>query len=148
MQVSDYARVLLKIMIWREMRGVPEAWGAVAWVVRNRVNHSSWWGRTIVEVVTHPWQFSSMTAHGDPNLTQWPKEDSTWEGIGKAVDEVLFPGATWDGKNCVTVAANPSPDPTNGATLYFTKPLTEPPIAWGQVVKTAEIGRVQFYRHA
>lgn len=133
MQVTDYARVLLKIDVWREMRGVPEAWAAAAWVVLNRVNHPGWWGRDIVSTLTHKWQFSSMTAPGDANLVQWPQEDQTWEGISYQVDCVL------DGT---------TPDPTDGATYYFTRPLTEPPAAWGTVFHTATIGGVQFYRQA
>jgi len=129
--ISDYARVLLKIEIWREMRGVPAAWKAVAHVNLNRALHPSWWGTTLVQVITHKWQFSSMTATGDPNLTQWPQEDATWLEIGKAVDDVLDAG---------------EPDPTDGAIDYFSAPITSPPTSWGQVEETLVVGSVHFFR--
>jgi N-acetylmuramoyl-L-alanine amidase len=129
--ISDYARVLLKIMVWREMQNVPEAWKAVVHVVLNRAAKGGWWGHDIVTVCTTPWQFSSMSAHGDPGLLKWPREDNLWMKLGKAVDDVLDAG---------------DPDPTGGATYYFSAPITSPPTAWGQVEETLAVGSVHFFR--
>jgi N-acetylmuramoyl-L-alanine amidase len=131
--ISDYARVLIKIMVWREMQNVPEAWKAVVHVVLNRAAKGGWWGHDIVTVVTHPYQFSGMTAPGEPPLTHWPQENGLWIELGKAVDDVLDAG---------------DPDPSAGATFYFSLPLTQPPLVWGSVAKTWEVRGVQFFRQA
>lgn len=53
--------------IFGEARGEPTAGQmAVAWVIRNRVEQPSWWGKTPDEVCTHPYQFSCWNAN-DPN---------------------------------------------------------------------------------
>jgi hypothetical protein len=132
MKLTEYARVLLKIEVWREMRGIPEAWTPVVWVNKNRVISPRWWGSTMAEVITHKWQFSSMTAPGDPNLVKWPQEsDAAWPSLNAVVNDAV---------------ANLGPDPTKGAVFYFSLPLTQPPAEWGPVEKTLEIQGVQFYR--
>lgn len=131
-----YATILLAIDIWREDRGglTHASRVGVGWVVRNRATHPKWWGRTIVEVITHRWQFSSMTAPGDPNLIQWPQENTlSWKDSEKAAEEVI-------GKDSI--------DPTMGATFYYSFPLTSPPAAWGDVVETAVLDGIHFCKPA
>lgn len=86
-----------------------------------------------MQVITHKWQFSGMTAPGDPNLIKWPQEDSISVDCFAAADEAL---------------ASPGPDPTSGATLYYDPPLTKPPTEWGNVVETIQIGSTHFCKGA
>jgi N-acetylmuramoyl-L-alanine amidase len=113
-----YAQWLLALMIWREARDQTlVAMTGVAWVVKNRVSHPGWWGNTVVEVIILKWQFSGMTADGDPNLVDWPQEtDPSWGLCKEAATKVL------NGK---------VPDPTFGAIEYYSLPYTSPPPAWG-----------------
>jgi hypothetical protein len=41
-------------------------------------------------------------------------------------------------------AESNEPDPTGGAVFYFSRPLTEEPKAWGDVIRTADIGNLHF----
>lgn len=92
----------LALVVWREARGAtPEAQIAVAHSIMNRVARPSWWGRTLDEVVTKRWQYSSMAAPGDPQLITWPRvSDSSWLAALGIAEGVLagwipnpFPGA-------------------------------------------------------
>ncbi|MFH1741390.1 MAG: cell wall hydrolase [bacterium] len=132
--MKDSANIIfLALTIWREASGetvgVKEGVGCV---IRNRVTHPGWWGKTWMEVVFKKWQFSAMTAPGDPNLTRWPKE--------KAQDWI----------DCLEVAEdvyrNLTLDPTGGATYYHDQSITKPE-TWGESIQpTVKIGKIQFYR--
>jgi spore germination cell wall hydrolase CwlJ-like protein len=102
----------------------------VAWVNKNRVAHPGWWGTTLIQVITHKWQFSGMTAPGDPNLVEWPQDvDAAFDNCKAAAAGVI------NGK---------FPDPTKGAVDYFSAPLTAPPVEWGPVKVTAVIDGLHF----
>jgi hypothetical protein len=111
----------------------------VLWTVLNRANartpagHPMWWGGDVVSVITHPYQYSSMTALGDGETVVWPTDrDEEWPAIAAEVDSV-FSGIV--------------PIQTN-ATHYFSYPLTEPPKGWGRchLVVGGDFGRsAQFY---
>lgn len=131
--ISAYSRILLALEVWREMRSVPLAWDGVIWVNFNRVSHPRWWGRNLVDVITHKWQFSSMSAPGDPNLVQWPSDDDP------AFDKIRARIDFW-------TSPQSSSDPTDGAVYYFTPPLVSPPTEWGEVVQTVEMGVAKFYK--
>lgn len=101
-----YSLSLLALCIYREARGEPfAAKRGVASVVRNRVQHPGWWGKSYASVISKRAQFSAMTIPGDPNLVVWPREDEP----------------AW--KDCLAIAAatilGNAPDNTNGATHYF-----------------------------
>jgi len=121
-----WAQFVMALTLWREARGASHAARiGIASVIRNRTTPR----KDVVAVCTQPWQFSSMTAPGDPNLIHWP--------------------ATGDPQmqDCLSIAAQTlGPDTTAGATFYFTAPLTEPPKAWGNVVGTVTIDGVHFYK--
>jgi hypothetical protein len=132
-QVSEYPRVLTQLCVWREARGVPQAYSAVTWVIVNRADRylDMIPDEALIHVVTQSNQFSSMTHSGDLNLIQWPRLGAVWSSVCTAVDAV-FDGFT--------------PDPTDTATYYFSPPLIEPPSAWGPVVRTGTFGTIQTFK--
>ncbi len=137
--LSQYAKWLLTLMVWREASNTPRAWRMVIWTVLNRASARNvlgkpmWWGGDVVSVITKKWQFTSMTGNGDPNLTRWPTaNDPVYEAIANEVD-VLTDGTV--------------PVQTD-AVYYFSLPLTSPPAAWGPVSLAlgGDCGAVKFYR--
>jgi len=129
---SDYAKFVLALMVWREMRSCPKAWRMVIWTVLNRANARTpagrplWWGGTVLDVVLKAYQFSSMTAKGDSQTVEWPL-------IVKEVDTVL-------NTDLVPIQTD--------ATHYFSYPLVSPPPGWGpcHLVPGGDFGRsAQFY---
>lgn len=139
---------MLAITLWRESRGEMTMWKtqrAIGWVVRHRVE-STWDHRnTYQDVCDEPWQFSSLTAPGDPNLVKWPKSDDViWRGC-LAVAETVIPGCAppcqivWEPEQDVS-------DPVPGAVFYHDARLPAPPAAWGPVTLVATIGNLSFYR--
>lgn len=124
-----YEQFIAALTIWREGSGVShDARLGMYHTIRNRVAKPGWWGNDLVSVCTKPYQYSSMTALGDPNLKRWPvKGESTF------VDCMAI------------VSASVLMDVTGGATHYYTVPLTAPPKEWGQNVKeTMVINGVHF----
>ena len=90
--------VFLALVVWREARGESnECKSAVAFSILNRVKRPSWWGKTVQEVLFKKWQYTSMTAPHDPQLTKWPIDsDKSWEQCFRAAvdaisDNVLNP---------------------------------------------------------
>jgi spore germination cell wall hydrolase CwlJ-like protein len=71
--IETYTLVLIAIMVCREAAFEPQNTKlAVAQTVMNRADHPNWWGRDPEGVVTMPFQYSTMTAPGDRQLTYWP----------------------------------------------------------------------------
>lgn len=131
--MKPYEKVLMALDIWREASGESlSAWRGIMHVIFNRVNHPRWWGHDIVSVITHRWQFSGMTASGDPNLTRWPQVgDIQFNMILSMIDAYDFMEIKED-------------DPTLGAVFYFSPPLVEPPLAWGRVKITRKFDSITF----
>lgn len=130
-----YDVVLLALCIWREARGEPiDAKRGVAWVVRNRVEHPSWWGKDWNSVILKPWQFSSFNST-DANAVKWPSPlDTAWQASLEAAREVF---------------AGDGADPTGGATHYHDDSLDAEPPAWardGSLTPTVRLGRLRFFR--
>jgi hypothetical protein len=95
--------VIAALTAWREDRSAStRGMTAVLCVLRNRVaKHGSDYYREC----TKPWAFSSITAHGDSQLSLWPAEDDpTWVNAQQLAQGVI------DG----TIA-----DITGGSTLYY-----------------------------
>src|SRR3990172_8445425 len=63
---------MLALVGWREARGeVLPVRIAVMYSVLNRVERPAWWGRSVLEVVGKLWQYSALTAPGDPNVLEY-----------------------------------------------------------------------------
>lgn len=123
--------VFLALAIWREASGEPHAVRvAVACSILNRVDRPSWWGGTITEVLFKKWQYSSLTAPGDPNLVRWPSAgDLTWRESLQIARDVI--------EGLVT-----SPVPC--ADSYFDVSIAAP--EWATPDRfVAQLGRVRFY---
>jgi hypothetical protein len=125
----DQGDNLIALCVWREARGAPYAAKlGVVWTLRNRCAMAPQQGfkPTMAENILKPWAFSSFNPN-DPNSHKYPPslEDPVWLDCLKAVND-------------------PAPDPTGGAVFYFSRPLTEPPAAWGPVSEAPCIGGIHF----
>jgi N-acetylmuramoyl-L-alanine amidase len=123
---------MLALAIYREARG-EDLTGkvAVGCVIRNRVQHPSWYGRNWFAVITKPYQFSSFNA-GDRNSAVFGSAaDRAWQDSLAAALRVMA-GV---------------PDPTGGATFYFDQTLVNNPPKWASIyLHTADIGAFHFYK--
>lgn len=126
-----WPKIIAALCIWREARNQTyAAMLAVAWAIKNRVRA----GKDECAVVTQKWQFSGMTAPGDPNLIQWGQTNDPIVARVCMAIEAVFEGST--------------PDPTNGSTFYFSPPLTAPPEEWGPVTVEVTIDELTFCKAA
>ena len=74
--MDPYSLILMAVMVCREAPFEPiKTKLAVAQTVMNRVDHPKWWGGTPEEAITSPYQYSTMTAPGDRQLTVWPRSN-------------------------------------------------------------------------
>ena len=125
-----YHQALFALLIWREARGEGhDGMRAVAHVVRNRVLAihlpDSWDG-----VMAAPWQFSSMTAKGDPELILWPKAPDSSFDDALNIASMVYTGDDYD--------------LTQGATHYFADTIAPP--KWAAKLKfIVQIGKHKFY---
>jgi spore germination cell wall hydrolase CwlJ-like protein len=123
---------LLALAVYREARGEDlAAMIAVGCVIRNRVQHPGWYGRTWFEVITRPYQFSSFNL-GEPNsIVFGSPTDRAWQDSVSAALSVM----------------GGAPDPTGGAKFYFDESTLKDPPKWASTyVRTADIGEFRFYK--
>ena len=104
---------------------------AVAGVVLERVRRPGWWGRDVVTVCTHPFQFSSMTDPRDVQLTKWPQVGDTSWGECLAIAAAALDGGLQT--------------PVPGATYYFDDSLAVPPFWATKERFVGKVGRLNFY---
>lgn len=108
MSHADY--FMMALCLWREARGEGRPGQvAVGCVVRNRTlrNHS-----TFYEEVVKPWQFSSITAKGDPQLSLYPLPmDAQWQQCSTLAQSIVNGEVQ---------------DVTGGATLYWNPKAIDP----------------------
>jgi spore germination cell wall hydrolase CwlJ-like protein len=122
---------ILALCIYRESAGEPdEGKLAVGCTVRNRVQHPKWWGNDYYSVITARWQYSSITAPGDPTLIKYPK----W------VDPTF--------QKCITVARlvidGTAEHPFPGADSYYSDVIAAP--KWATMDKfVGQIGHHIFF---
>ena len=116
MTVAD--QFLLALTAWRENRGGGyEGMQSVANVVLNRARKR---GDSPYEECIRPWQFSSITAKGDPELVLWPTlNDPEWK-----IAQTIAQDAA-DGK---------LDDITGGATFYYALSIAHPP-SWASAME-------------
>lgn len=123
-------QLALSLCIWREARGEgQQGMLAVACVVRNRVHkHNSGYALEVYR----KWQFSSITASGDPQLHLFPTiSDPTWAQAQKIAADVI---------------SGQAEDITNGSTLYYDDSIPFPKNWNRSKCKFAcTIGRLHFY---
>lgn len=129
MTAADY--FMTALCLYREARGEGNVgMTAVACVVRNRVEkHNS----TPYAEVVKKWQFSSITASGDPQLILYPLEvDMIWHTAQLLSQNVL------DGSTA---------DITGGATLYYDDSISFP-ASWNKdhTETTVKLGRLNFFK--
>jgi spore germination cell wall hydrolase CwlJ-like protein len=101
MRIQD--QFMLALTIWRENRGGGQVgMQSVANVVMNRVAKR---GSSAYAECVRPWQFSSITAKGDPELALWPADaDASWALAQQIAGQA---------------AAGTLEDLTSGALLYY-----------------------------
>jgi N-acetylmuramoyl-L-alanine amidase len=115
---------------WRENRGGgAPGMQSVLNVLQNRATHL---GTSVYAEAVRKWQFSSMTAPGDPNLILFPADaDPQWAMA------LVLAGQMSDG-----VLA----DITGGATSYYADSMTTPPGWAAAMTPTVEIAGQKFFR--
>ncbi|QTS88316.1 cell wall hydrolase [Ectopseudomonas khazarica] len=128
--------------IWGEARGEGLAGQiAVGWCIRNRVEmdlHNDgkpdWWGEGYEGVCKAPWQFSCWNQN-DPNSAYLRGEKQIPAGQFMQCREAAL--AVIDGHE---------PDPTGGATHYYSTTLKKPPAWVAGATRTCKIGRHIFFK--
>jgi spore germination cell wall hydrolase CwlJ-like protein len=122
----------LALVLWREARAEPrEGKVAVAYSILNRVERPSWWGRSLLEVITRKWQYSSMTDPNDVQLTRWPTAyDPTWLSCLEVAASVL---------------ARTEPNPAPGADSYYAVSMPAPPRWATPETFVVQVGHHRFY---
>lgn len=128
--------VYMALCIWREARN--EKWEgkvAVGFTILNRVSKPKWWGRTVVGVITAPWQYSSMTDPKDVQLTKWGGDDLAWPECIAAAQ------AVYDGK-----IENPVPTADSYYATWMDRQKKTPKWATAKTTRyIAQIGGHKFF---
>jgi spore germination cell wall hydrolase CwlJ-like protein len=121
----------MTVMICREAPFEPiKTKLAVAQTVMNRVDHPGWWGTTPEEVILAPYQYSTMTAPGDKQLTVWPVSK------GAILNECLTVA-----KAALTIK---SPMVVKGADSFYAEGIRPPKWATAEAF-VAKLGPLFFY---
>lgn len=129
-QFTVMDQFVMALTAWRENRGGGQiGMQSVINVVMNRAKArlTSPYAECI-----RPWQFSSVTAKGDPQLAVWPAiSDSAWQMADELVAKAI---------------SGNLPDITDGATSYYALSMTDPPSWAGAMTPTVEIAGQKFFR--
>ena len=121
----------LALALWREARGESlDAKRGVACCILNRVKKPCWWGTDILSVLFKKWQFSSLTAPGDKQLTTYPTADDTQFEICMQIARDAVNGSIM----------NPVP----GADSYYDVSISAPVWATSKTF-VRQIGRIIFH---
>jgi N-acetylmuramoyl-L-alanine amidase len=122
--------VIGALTAWRENRSGGE--DGMQSVLNVLVNRATTRGTSIYSEAVRPWQFSSMTAHGDPQLMLWPSSgDPSWI-VAQSLAEEAVEGIL--------------EDITGGATSYYAASMDEPPAWAAEMTKTVTIAGQLFFR--
>lgn len=138
MTASERDRDIFARTLWGEARGEGLAGQiAVAWTIRNRVNDGkakSWWGEGYAGVCKAPYQFSC-----------WNKSDPNHAYLSGAKP---IPFREFSQTQIVAdqVIAGTVPDPTSGATHYYSTTMPKAP-GWVKGAKqTLKLGHHVFFK--
>ncbi|QKF52837.1 cell wall hydrolase [Pseudomonas graminis] len=138
MTVTEKDRDVLARTLWGEARGEGLAgMVAVAWTIRNRVydgKDTSWWGEGYAGVCGKPSQFSCWNKN-DPNnpyLTGAKKIPAAEFARCQLAAQQVIEGIT--------------PDPTDGATHYYSTSMTKPPRWVAGAKQTSRLGLHIFFK--
>lgn len=127
---DDWDKAITALTIWREASG--EGMVGMRAVLHVIMNRASRHNLDLAQVCEQPWQFSSLTAPGDPCLIKWPKKtDQSFTVADCLVDQ-------------------PGDDPTGGAEYYrnvatATSTDFQKMVDSGQIKQTVVIGHHTFY---
>jgi N-acetylmuramoyl-L-alanine amidase len=114
---------------WRENRGGGrEGMQSVINVLVNRAAHRA---SSVYAEAVRPWQFSSMTATGDPNLVLFPTNTDAQFAEALALMQQAAEGSLTD--------------ITGGALYYYAKSMKTPPPWAARMTPTAEIQGQRFF---
>ncbi len=123
---------LAALCAWREARGCSEeSIRGVLHVMRNRVQHGGFYGKSYPDVILKPFQFSSFNTK-DPNATKFPASDDRKFHIILEITEKVLNGQ--------------DEDLTGGAVLYHDVDVF--PDWAAKAIQTAKIGPFTFYKEA
>ncbi|WP_122432135.1 cell wall hydrolase [Pseudomonas viridiflava] len=142
MPVTEKDRDVLARTLWGEARGegLPGQI-AVAWSIRNRVEmdlHNDgkpdWWGEGYAGVCLKPWQFSC-----------WNKNDPNYPFLSgaKAIPFREFAQARIAADQ---VIEGKQPDPTGGATHYYSTTMPKAPTWAAKARQTLKLGHHIFFK--
>lgn len=121
---------LLALTAWRENRG--GGYPGMQSVVNVIVNRARARGTTPYQECVRPWQFSSITAKGDPQLAMWPSPiDATWTTAQSIAQ---------------SASAGSLEDITGGATSYYALSMTTPPAWSASMTETVTIEGQKFFK--
>ena len=138
MTPAEKDRDILARTLWGEARGENLAGQiAVAWTIRNRVNDGktkSWWGEGYAGVCLAKWQFSCWNKN-DPNYIYLsgakPIPFREFAQAQIAADQVM---------------AGKVPDPTGGATHYYSTAMKKAPDWAAKATQTLKLGGHVFFK--
>ena len=127
-----YFKSLLALVLWREAADQKHiGMQAVAHVIRNRVLATHLPDRW-EDIISAKWQFSSLTAPGDPMLVKWPKQpDAAFE------DAMQIAESVYDGSDV---------DITGGSTMYANLHVCKPNWDFSKLIQTVVIGQHTFFK--
>ena len=138
MTTTDKDRDILARTLWGEARGESMAGMiAVAWTIRNRVNDGktkSWWGEGYAGVCQARYQFSCWNKN-DPNYPYLSGAKPI--PVGEMAKAMMAATAVIDGAQ---------PDPTGGATHYYSTIMPRAPGWAAKSNRTLKLGRHVFFK--
>ncbi len=133
--MNDHEVDVLARTLWGEARGEGFAgMVAVGFTIKNRAARPGWWGKDITSVCQHPWQYSCWNVK-DPNYT--------YLSGARPIPSAEYVKAR---EAALVVLAGRQPDPTGGATHYYSTSLKTPPTWSVKATQTVQIGRHRFFR--
>lgn len=121
---------VIALTAWRENRGGGEA--GMQSVINTLQNRAAQSGTDMYTEALRPMQFSSMTAHGDPQLALWPSLTDPAYATALQMAEDALNGQL--------------PDITGGATSYYALSMNEPPYWAASMTPTVVISGQKFFR--